>query len=171
MIAKTSLLALRALEFLCNQDAGVAFSPRRIAETLGESPSYLAKVLRHLVKSGILDAVKGTKGGVRLNQSPSQITLLAVVEACQGTVKGDHCSSSCTESPVCSFHEAALELHNAVSGILTRWTLAHLLEKPSAATDIAGRVACRMAGGFHIPASPINPASDPDHGPIGGRRA
>jgi hypothetical protein len=82
-----------------------------------------------------------------------------------------YCSSSCPETSVCSFHEATLELHKAVSGILTRWTLAHLLEKPSAAADIAGRVACRMAGGFHILASPINPASDPDHGPLGGRRA
>ena len=171
MIAKSSLLALRALDFLCHQDAGVAFSPRRIAEALSEFPSYLAKVLRHLVKGNILHAKKGTKGGVRLSQSPSQITLLAVVEACQGTVKGDYCSSSCPETFVCSFREATLELHEAISGILTRWTLARLLEKPSAATNIASRVACRMAGGSHIVASPINPAPDPDHGPLGGRRA
>ncbi len=30
----------------------------------------------------------------------------------------------------CAFHEAGFELHQAIVGVLSRWTLARLLEKP-----------------------------------------
>ncbi|MBK9171328.1 MAG: Rrf2 family transcriptional regulator [Bryobacterales bacterium] len=144
MLGKTSLSATRALMLLAQQDPGACWSPRRIAEALGESPTYMAKVTRHLVRSGILEAEKGVKGGVRFLLQPEQITLLAVVEACQGTIVGDYCKSSVPRSAVCSFHRAAQELHDSITSVLARWTLADLLAKPYAArSNIVG--ACLMA--------------------------
>lgn len=127
---------------------------------LGESPTYLAKVVRHLVKSGILEAEKGVKGGVRLVQSPTQITLLQVVEACQGTIVGDYCRSTRPDPTVCNFHRAAVELHQAITTVLGRWTLAQFLEQPHAVPPSAGGFACLMAHGPY--ASAIrNQASSP----------
>jgi Rrf2 family protein len=146
MIAKTTLSAVRALSYLSCRDAAVALSPRRIAAEIGESPSYLAKVFRHLVKSGILRAEKGVKGGVRLVQPPREVTLLSVVEACQGTITGDYCTNACPDRAMCGFHEATLELHRAICGILSRWTLADILEKPGASADLGGRISCLMEG-------------------------
>lgn len=74
MFTKSTLSALRALIHLSKLDAHVAVPPRRIAAVLGESPSYLAKVMRPLVKNGILRAEKGAKGGLRMSQPPSRIT-------------------------------------------------------------------------------------------------
>lgn len=130
MLTKTSLLAIRALLWLVQHGRDASVSPRRIAEALDASPTYLAKVLRLLVKVGILRAEKGVKGGVRLNRLPAQITLLAIVEACQGTLLGDYCEPGCHAGQTCSFHQAAEELHLAVTGILSRWTLAQLAEHP-----------------------------------------
>ncbi len=130
MLTKTSLLAIRALLWLAQHGRDASASPRRIAEALSASPTYLAKVLRLLVKAGILRAERGVKGGVRLNRPPVQITLLAIVEACQGALLEDYCQPGCDVSQVCSFHEAAAELHQALTGVLSRWTLAQLAERP-----------------------------------------
>jgi Rrf2 family transcriptional regulator, nitric oxide-sensitive transcriptional repressor len=146
MLGKTSITAIRSLLFLATQDSGACWSPRRLAEVLDESPTYLAKVVRHLVKQGILEAEKGAKGGVRLVQNPEQVTLLAVVEACHGTIVGDYCRSSRPETSHCSFHRAAFELHEAITGVLGRWRLADLLSNPAAQDGAVGGVTCLMAG-------------------------
>lgn len=129
MLGKTSVSAIRSLLLLAGQDVQEPWSPRRIADELGESPTYLAKVLRHLVKAGILESERGVKGGVTLMRQPAEITLLAIVEACHGTIVGDYCKSSVAGTP-CAFHRAAVELHLAITGVLERWTLADLLAGP-----------------------------------------
>lgn len=120
---------------------------------LGESPTYLAKVVRHLVKSGILEAEKGVKGGVRLVKPPAQVTLLDVVESCQGMIVGDYCRSSRPDPTVCAFHRAAVELHQAMTTVLGRWTLAQLLEQPHAVPPSEGGFACLMAHGRYAAAA------------------
>jgi Rrf2 family protein len=143
MLGKTSISAIRTLILLAQQDPTQCWSPRRLAETLGESPTYLAKVVRHLVKRGILEAERGVKGGVRLVVSPADVSLLAIVEACQGEIVGNFCKSSRPDPGVCNFHRAALELHEAITGVLARWTLDDLLQQPSA-TDFSHGLPCMM---------------------------
>jgi Rrf2 family protein len=146
MLGKTSISAIRSLTFLATQDLGACWSPRRLAEILEESPTYLAKVVRHLVKHDILEAEKGVKGGVRLVRPPEQISLLSIVEACQGTIVGDYCRSSRPESSHCNFHRAAFELHEAITGVLGRWKLADLLQQPAAVGETVEGITCVMAG-------------------------
>ena len=53
----------------------------------GDIPqAYLEQLLNRLVKSGIVRAVRGKKGGYALSQDPSHISLLAVLEALEGAV-------------------------------------------------------------------------------------
>ncbi len=146
MLGKTSISAIRALLFLAQQEDGGWWSPRRLAAELGESPTYMAKILRHLVKAGILDVARGVHGGVHLARAPWQVTLLEVVEACQGAVVGDYCRSGREQSQVCGFHQAALELHMAIEKVLGRWTLARLLERPESPSSRRGAIPCLMQG-------------------------
>jgi Rrf2 family protein len=129
MISKTTISAVRALIFVAQNTKDRALSPRLIGEALGESPTYLAKVARHLVRAGILKAEKGVKGGVRLGRPADSITLLAVVEACQGTILGSYCQTGCTPEFVCAYHQAAVELQEAIIGVLSRWTLDELVQR------------------------------------------
>jgi Rrf2 family protein len=144
MLGKTSVSAIRALLLLAQQDSSERWTPRRIAEELGESPTYMAKIVRHMVKSAILEAEKGAKGGVRFARRIEEVTLLSVVESCQGTIVGDFCRSARPSHTYCSFHVAALELHMAVTGVLERWTVARLLEKTHAAGGRTDGVPCLM---------------------------
>jgi len=115
-----------------------------MAEQLGESPTYLAKVARHLVKVGILRAHRGVAGGVTLNRSPDEISLLAIVEACQGAILGDFCQDAEDFDNTCAFHQAGAELHEAIVGILSRWTLAQLLLKPCPSEAGDSQVQCLL---------------------------
>ena len=143
MLTGTSLSALRTLIYLGQESPGV-IPPRRIAQELGESPTYLSKVTTQLVKAGILRAEKGVKGGVQLARPAAEITMLAVVEACQGTIVGGYCHSVCRPSQVCAFHHAAQQLESAICETLERWTLEHLLQKPVRAKSLVDGFACVM---------------------------
>jgi Rrf2 family protein len=138
MITKTTISAIRALMFVAQNGEDGCLPPRKIAEALGESPTYMAKISRLLVRAGVLRAEKGVKGGVWLGRAPKEISLLAVVEACQGTVLGDYCIGGCDPEEVCAYHRAAMDLYGAITGALTRWNLAQLLRKPQGAPSRRG---------------------------------
>jgi Rrf2 family protein len=144
MITKTSLLATRALLCLAKDQQATATPPRSIALRLGESPAYMAKVLRSLVKAGILRAEHGSKGGVLLNRRPDEITLLAVVEACQGAIVGSYCGDIDDVRATCAFHRAAVELREAITDVLSHWNLEHLTKAPGPAKRLPGGKQCMM---------------------------
>ena len=85
MLTKTTVAAIRTLIHIGLNPAGAPLSIRHIAEQLGESPNYLAKVTRNLVKAGIIRAHRGVTGGIGLNRPPKTVTLPAIVEAFQAT--------------------------------------------------------------------------------------
>jgi Rrf2 family protein len=146
MLTKTTISALRALIYLARREDQACLSPRRIAEALDESPTYLAKSLRHLVKTGILRAEKGVHGGVRLGRQAANVTLLSIVEACQGAIAPDFCQASWRSGTCCGFHDAALDLHDAITGALSRWTLDRLIAIPSGVGEVQ-KANCLMRQG------------------------
>ena len=146
MITKTSLLATRALVFLAEAEQGVVVSPRSIAARLGESPAYMAKVLRSLVKAGILRAEHGRNGGVLLNRRPIDVTLLAIVEACQGAIAGSYCQGIADLRTACAFHRATVELQNSIMTSLSRWNLEQLAASPRPSKRLSGEIHCMMVG-------------------------
>lgn len=145
MLSKTALLASRALVVIAKEPSGRVISPRSIALRLNESPAYLAKVLRLLVRAGILRAERGVTGGVFLGRLPEEITLLHIVEACQGMIHGAYCQRLDDSESVCAFHQASLELEQAIVGVLGSWTLADLEKRPGASGTLPAGVQCRMA--------------------------
>lgn len=148
MISKTTVLAIRTLVHLSRQRDNAVRSPRQLAEAMGESPTYLAKVTGLLVKAGILRAERGAHGGVYLCRRPAEITLLNIVEACQGALVGDACRPGCDKRVVCSFHLAAEELRLAIEGVLSSWTLERLTERASSSKlSSLGGLICLMNGG------------------------
>lgn len=132
MLTQTSELAIKSLLLLGLEGNEDPLSPRPLAERLDCSPSYLAKIFGLLVKAGILRSVRGAHGGVMLGRKPEDITLLDVVEACQGLLIGNYCSEIAEhKDPVCAYHEAMREVHITTTNTLRKWTLADLLKRPT----------------------------------------
>ena len=142
MLTKTSRSAIRLLTYLGQLGTSEPLSPRVLAEQLGESPTYLAKVAGHLVRAGILQSQRGVAGGMVLSRAPETISMLAIVEACQGTILGDFCDEAPDLGKTCAFHQACGELHAAIVGVLSRWTLAQFIQKPRPIGMLDKRIPC-----------------------------
>jgi len=144
MLTRTTELAIQALLLIALDASGEPMTPKQLAERLDCSQTYLSKILGQLVKAGILTSVRGAKGGVHLGRKPPRITLLDIVEACQGVLLGSFCSPEEGQPQPCSFHHAMREVHDHMVATLSRWTLSDLLQRPArcGAKDPAHR--CRM---------------------------
>ena len=140
-------------------------SPKVLAGKLDCSPSYLSKTLGLLTKADLPQAIRGAHGGVRLMRAPEQISLRDVFEACQGVLLGDYCRE--VEGPTedcCAFNIAMLEIHTCLTGVLARWRLSDLVERPVQRKP-AGVHLCKMHFGGcegHCGWRPIDDASAPD---------
>lgn len=78
-IQKASLFALYAVLELAS-DPERQLSGTEIADNYGISTHHLAKVLRTLVRSGLIQAVRGAGGGYRFTGVINRTTLLDVIE-------------------------------------------------------------------------------------------
>jgi Rrf2 family protein len=131
MLTRTCELAVKTCIYLGLEVDRNPLSPRQIAKAIECSPSYLAKTTSMLVKAGLLRSLRGTNGGVMLARAPEDITLLEIIEACQGLIVGSYCRDMSRPGEVCSFHRAMQELHEATIKTLSGWTLAQLMESPA----------------------------------------
>jgi len=101
----------------------------RIAAEQEVSKKYLDAILGDLREVGILEAVRGVKGGYALARSPDEISAADVVEALEGTIALVPCvekASRCTRSPRCPARTAWRMASQAVRGVLSGLTLADL---------------------------------------------
>jgi Rrf2 family protein len=71
--------------------AGGRLTAAASARELGISPSYLAKVLQSLVRSGFLLSSRGAAGGFELAREAGGISCLEVLEAVDGALPEREC--------------------------------------------------------------------------------
>lgn len=64
----------------------------RLAEYHGVPGAYLAKHLQAMSRAGLLESVQGPHGGYRLSRPPTEISVLDVVEAIDGTEPAFRCA-------------------------------------------------------------------------------
>lgn len=69
---------------LAQLEPGAAASAAQLAQYFDLPAPYLAKQLQALVRTGVLNATTGPRGGFRLARPASEITLLQIVEAVDG---------------------------------------------------------------------------------------
>jgi Rrf2 family protein len=85
----SSAHALHALAFLARQPGDRVVPSHVIAAAAGLPELFLLKVLRPLAAAGVLLSARGPNGGYRLARSAKRVTLLDVVEAVDGPVRGE----------------------------------------------------------------------------------
>ncbi len=88
-LTRASSYALHAVVHMAQQKVhNVPVASHDIANERGIPMRFLLKVLKPLVTQRILLSVKGPHGGYRLARPPSEITMLDVIEAVDGTLRG-----------------------------------------------------------------------------------
>jgi Rrf2 family protein len=90
-LTRASSYALQAVAYMANQKKGKEEQPiasHKIADERKIPERFLLKVLKPLVSAQILLSIKGPNGGYRLARPASEITMLDVVEAVDGPIRG-----------------------------------------------------------------------------------
>lgn len=90
-----------------------------IAQNTGVTLRFCLKILRKLGQAGIVHSFKGVQGGYELLKKPSELTMLAVIEAVDGPILISRCSDglACTRADdpsFCYYHNAFADISELV---------------------------------------------------------
>jgi Rrf2 family protein len=87
-LTNASRYGIAALVHLARQKPNTPLASHQIAHLDGLPERFLLKVLKNLVTAGVLRSLKGPNGGYLLARPPQGVTLLEVVEAIDGPIRG-----------------------------------------------------------------------------------
>ena len=94
--------------------------------------TYLEQLMVPLRKAGIVQGVRGARGGYTLSRSPAEISVLAIIEALEGPLNLADCpsGSGCCKKPEgCALQDLWEEGSKALNDLYRGISLASLLER------------------------------------------
>lgn len=137
-LQKASLFALYAVLELAS-DPERQLSATDIADKYGISTHHLAKVLRTLVRSGLVQAVRGAGGGYRFAGTVNRTTLLDVIDLFE-TLDSAHDLGNHAGRPILEeLQSITNEIDDLTKAVLDTITLETALSSARRRARIAGR--------------------------------
>jgi len=125
--------AIRAmLHMACLPEEGVALRSD-IARIHGIPSSFMAKILRSLVKAGLLRSTRGVHGGFALARPTTEISLLDVVEAIEGPLGIVDCTQepcACELADECPAQPVWANVQTQIASVLSSAKLEDLVSAP-----------------------------------------
>ena len=134
-ITRQADYALRAILYLARLEPNQRASTSQIAEFQQIPPSFLAKIISQLSIARLIHTSRGAHGGVVLARKPEEISLLDVVEAIDGPITLNDCTSDpsiCSFGNNCPIHEVWCETQKEMVNKLGQATFDTLLEREKA---------------------------------------
>ena len=134
-LSTKSTYGLRAMLHIALKKGGGAVSITDIAKSEGISVTYLEQLLNILKHKGLLQSIRGPKGGYVLSRKVSAITVADIVSALEGNIYPVHCigggkrSAACKNKGGCVPKIVWLKLANAIHDCLGAITLEHLCKE------------------------------------------
>lgn len=105
-VTKTLDYAVRSLTYIGHKPI-VKHSMKEISEHQHIPLNYLAKIMRRLVKKGIVKSMVGPDGGYTLRKAPGDIRLRDIYEAIEGEIRIVDCMDG---NGICHLHETCPQL-------------------------------------------------------------
>jgi len=121
--------AVRAILFLASQPLGKISLISEISKVQDIPKSYLAKIMQHLVKVGLVNSRRGAKGGFFLARPADRITLRETIEAVEGPIYLNVClikKGECPRDEICPVHPVWREAQEKLFSVLESKTMAQL---------------------------------------------
>jgi Rrf2 family protein len=103
-------------------------STRTISEATGVSERYLEQLFIPLREGGVIQGIRGPRGGYRLGKPPADVTVGAVLRIVEGPMELVECvaEAACPMGKACASHNTWSELYRAITGFVDTTTLADL---------------------------------------------
>lgn len=106
---------------------GVPVRVHQIARNTGIPRPYLAKMVHMLGKAGVLETIRGRKGGVRLAKPATAFTIKDLLEIIEGPDAFTGCLlglEECSDERACPSHEMWKPVRESLAQQLSQLTLA-----------------------------------------------
>jgi Rrf2 family protein len=87
-LTRAANYAIHALVYMAAQKHNRPVASHHIAQARGIPERFLLKVLKPLVSARVLYSIKGPNGGYRLARPADEITMLEILEAVDGPIRG-----------------------------------------------------------------------------------
>lgn len=135
--------ALVALAALAEQAAtGQQISAREIAERYGAPLPLMMSVLKRLHRAGLVQSIRGAKGGYILRAEPRNLPLTRVIDAIEGPMRVAACCENGTAGSLlcqvsCPITGSIQWLNEQVRRFLSQFTLADLMAGAVAKSGVA----------------------------------
>ncbi len=105
-VTKSLDYAVRSLTYMGHEPVA-RHSMKEISEQQHIPLNYLAKIMRRLVKKGLVRSMVGPAGGYSLRRSPGEISLRDIYEAIEGEIRMVDCMD---KDSVCFLHGTCPQL-------------------------------------------------------------
>ncbi|WP_282297341.1 SUF system Fe-S cluster assembly regulator [Stenotrophomonas sp. PS02289] len=122
---------------------GDVLSATELAEFASLEPPTVSKLLKPLAQAGLVEGLRGVRGGYRLTRPADQISLFEVVEAMEGPLGLTECAhdhSQCGRELKCGARSSWRMINDVVSEALRKVSLAQILP-PIPVADAPRRIA------------------------------
>ncbi len=124
--------ALRVMLYFAQHGSEDYIPLKEIAETEGISQKYLESIMTVLSKAGFVDAVHGKGGGYRLNRTPEEYTVGAILKLTEGGLSAVSCTSqgaaACARTQCCQTKPMWDRLDKMIDEFFEGITLADILK-------------------------------------------
>jgi len=131
-LTRQSSYAIRTLIY-CAVNAPGLSRIADIAKAHAISELFLFKLIKPLVEAGLLETVRGRKGGIRLGRPASDITLLDTIKLTEDGFAMAECFEgsdvTCPLVDACDLNAALREALGAFFDVLDGYTIADLADK------------------------------------------
>lgn len=123
-----------AIDLARNFATGEPIQVKDIAERQDIPKDYLSLIMVDLRKAGIVESVRGPRGGYRLTRTPAEISMGEVLEILEGPIQLLGCASTvpqavehrCSQHLGCSMRNVWSYLTETIAGVLFQTTLEQL---------------------------------------------
>ena len=120
-ITKESDYAIMLLVHLSEAPTGQIVTAREIAERTGLPLPMVGKILRGLVREGVLSSHRGGAGGYSFDRSASDTSVAEVIRAVEGPISMVQCGAepgACDQEPSCPTRPNWVQISRAIEATL-----------------------------------------------------
>lgn len=122
------------------QDCSRVHGAVEIAEATGITQPTVSKILKILLKAGVLVSTRGAKGGYALAKEPARITVASVISALEGPIALTECTAShkgCDQASGCRIQGNWHLINQKIGLALESVTLADMIAPFNPPTEVA----------------------------------
>lgn len=106
-------------------------SATELAARIGLGVPTVSKILKTLAGKGLVESVRGAKGGYLLPRSPAKISIAQVISAMDGPIGMTECSTMpglCSQESDCTIRSNWLRINRVIRQALEEVTLAQMTQ-------------------------------------------